>query len=327
MALAALLLVAGFLATAHGSVPFGYGDLWRALRHHDPESVLPTILYQVRLPRAVVAGLVGAALAASGAALQGLFRNPMADPGIIGVSSGGAVGGVAAFTTGLYARSVYALPLLAFSGALAATVTVYALSRRLGRGGTTALLLTGMALGTMLGALASLLITVTVYQQDVLREIVFWLAGGLEARSWIHVKLIALPVALGLGVLIRYGRELNLLLLGEEEARTLGVDARRVRNRVLLGAALATGSAVSVSGIIGFVGLIVPHMLRLGFGADHRWLLPASALGGASFLILADTLGRVVYGAVEIRVGIITALCGAPFFLYLLYRRGLSSAH
>lgn len=320
--LAILLILVIIVAIGLGSVSLPLLDVGRALLNKGATPMVRDIVLLLRAPRVAVAGLVGAALATSGAAMQGLFRNPMADPGIIGVSAGGAMGGVLAFALGLYRLSIYALPGLAFLGALTAVAAVQLVAGAVGRRSTMALLLTGMALAAMFSAVTSLLITVTVSNQDVLREIVFWLTGGLEARSWIHAQIIVPAIAIGLAWLFTKARALNLMTLGDDEARSLGVDPGPTRRWVLFAAALATGAAVSVSGIIGFVGLIVPHMLRLWIGSDLRVLLPNCALGGAAFLILADALGRVAYGAVEIRVGIITALFGAPFFLYLVYRHG-----
>lgn len=318
--LAGLLLLASVLAGAHGSVRIPYQQVLQAALGQPAAPAHQAIVREVRAPRITVSALVGGGLAAAGAAMQGLFRNPMADPGIIGVSAGGALGGVLAIAGGLYGFSLLSLPTMSFLGALGAAVAVYGIARSLGQGTSTALLLTGMAMSAFLGAMVSLVITFTVYDQDVLREIVYWLSGGLEARSWRHVRMAVLPILGGLAVLLRYSRELNLLLLGDEEAQALGVKVRQVRRWLLLASALVTGAAVSVSGIIGFVGLVVPHMLRLVAGPDHRLLLPASALGGAAFLVMADTAARIIVEPAEVRVGIITAALGAPFFLWLLYR-------
>jgi iron complex transport system permease protein len=318
--LAGLLLLVALVAGAHGSVRIPYAQVLQAVLGTGSVPEYRDIVMQVRLPRILVAALVGGGLATAGAAMQGLFRNPMADPGIIGVSAGGALGGVVAIAGGLYGWTFLSVPAMAFAGALGAVLAVYGIARVLGRGSPTALLLTGMAVSAFLSAMVSLVITLTVYNLDVLREIVFWLSGGLEARAWRHVRMAGLPILAGMAVLVWYSRELNLLLLGDEEARSLGVRVKTVRHWLLLGAALVTGAAVSVSGIIGFVGLVVPHMLRLITGPDHRVLIPASALGGAAFLVAADTVARVIVEPAEVRVGIITAVAGAPFFLWLLYR-------
>lgn len=319
-ALTGLFLLAVVVAAAHGSVRIPYTQVLRAALGDASAPEYRAIVMQVRVPRILVAALVGGALATAGAAMQGLFRNPMADPGIIGVSAGGALGGVLAIASGLYGLTLWSVPAMAFIGALSSALAVYGIARVLGRGSPAALLLTGMAISAFLGAMVSLVITMTVHNQDVLREIVYWLSGGLEARAWRHVRMAGFPIFAGMAVLVRYSRELNLLLLGDEEARSLGVRVTAVRRWVLLAVAMVTGAAVSVSGIIGFVGLVVPHMLRLIAGPDHRLLIPASALGGAAFLVTADTVARVIVEPAEVRVGIITAVTGAPFFLWLLYR-------
>lgn len=319
-ALTGLLLLVTLVAGAHGSVRIPYDQVLQAALGTGSVPEYRDIVMQVRVPRILVAALVGGGLAAAGTGMQGLFRNPMADPGIIGVSAGGALGGVVAIASGLYGWTVLSVPAMAFIGALGAALAVYGIARVIGRGTPTALLLTGMAVSAFVGAMVSLVITLTANNQDVLREIVYWLSGGLEARAWRHVRMAGLPILVGMAVLLRYSRELNLLLLGDEEARSLGVRVTAVRRWLLLGVALVTGAAVSVSGIIGFVGLVIPHMLRLITGPDHRLLIPASALGGAAFLVAADTLARVIVEPAEVRVGIITAIAGAPFFLWLLYR-------
>lgn len=315
-----LLLLTAMMAMSLGAVKMSPGQVAAVLAGRASEQLHIQVVLQVRAPRIVAAGLVGSALAAAGAAMQSLFRNPMADPGIIGVSAGGAVGGVIAMTSGLYRIVPLSLPAAAFAGALTAALLVYTIANRIGNGSVTDLLLTGMAVSSFLGGVLSLIITWLVYELEVLREIVHWMTGGFDARSWYHVRLIIGPVLLGQAVLIFLARPLNLLTLGDEEAKSLGVQAKTVRRIVLAAASLITGAAVSISGIIGFVGLMVPHMLRLAVGPDQRLLIPASGLGGATFLIIADTVARTVIQPAEIRVGIITACIGAPFFLFLLYR-------
>ena len=278
------------------------------------------IIEHIRLPRIAVAALVGMALALSGATLQALFRNPMADAGVLGVSSGGALGAVIAIVTGLQALHVLFLPAIAFGGALATAFLVYALATLGGRLSISALLLTGLAVSSFLGACITAVLLFNVYQLEAVREVLYWLAGGLDARRWQHAWLAAGPILVGSVVLYAFARDLNVMLAGEESAHALGVRVATVR-RILLGVtALMTGVAVSVSGTIGFVGLMAPHMLRIVVGSDHRLLLPASALGGAIFLIAADTVARLAIQPAELRVGVVTALVGAPFFLFLLYR-------
>ena len=278
------------------------------------------IILQVRVPRVITAALVGGALALSGAVLQGLFRNPVAEPGVLGVSSGGAAGAVAVIALNLQSLHPFVIAAAAFAGSIVAVTLVYATAAAGGRFSLAALLLAGLAVSSFLGAVTSTIIYLSARDAEVLREIFFWLLGGLDARSWSHVRLAAPPIVIGSLVLLAFGRDLNLLLLGEEQAQSLGVSVAWARRILLVTTALVTGVAVAVSGTIGFVGLIVPHLLRLVVGPDHRVLLPASALGGASFLILADTMARVALAPTEMRLGIITAFLGAPFFLFLLVR-------
>ena len=279
------------------------------------------IVWLIRVPRVIVAGLVGAALAVAGTQLQGVFRNPLAESSIIGVSQGAALGAVVAFITGLTATSALWLPMAAFVGAFLALFAVYLIASRSGRAPVATLLLAGIALGAMITACSSLLISLNFVDWQVAGEIVFWLMGGLDSRNWTHVLICAPFVALGLLVAFWYSRDLDLLLLGEETAASLGVEVEALRRVVLGAAALLTASAVSVSGVVGFVGLIVPHALRLVLGPSHRTLLAASAVAGAAFVIACDVLARTANPPSEIRLGIVTAAFGAPFFLYLLRQR------
>jgi len=278
------------------------------------------IVWLVRTPRVIVAALVGAALALAGAQMQGLFKNPLASPDIIGTSAGGALGAVLAFAVGLAARSLFYLPVFAFVGSFLAVFTVYFIATKRGRTPIATLLLAGVALGSLVGAAISFVITSTSVRFEVAQEILFWLLGGLENRTWAHVW-IALPcVAAGILISIFYTRELDLLLAGEEIALSLGVEVEQTKRILLTVTALLTGAAVAVSGVVGFVGLIVPHIVRQCLGPRHRTLLPASALTGAAFLVGADLLARTLLRPEEIRLGIVTAAFGAPFFLYLLLR-------
>jgi iron complex transport system permease protein len=276
------------------------------------------VLWSIRLPRVVLGVLVGGGLAVAGAALQGVFRNPLADPGLIGVSSGASLGAVAAIVLGIAAAGSYTLPVLAFLGGVVATLAVYGVARFDGRTEVVTLLLTGLAVNALCGAAVGYLLFVADDQQ--LRGVVFWSLGSLGGATW-PLVLAALPfVALAVLVLPLLARPLNLLLLGEREARHLGVEVERVRLLVIVLAALATGAAVAVAGIVGFVGLIVPHLVRLAAGPDHRVLLPASGLLGAALLLLADLFARTVAAPAELPLGVVTSLLGAPFFLWLLRR-------
>ncbi|NOZ76177.1 MAG: iron chelate uptake ABC transporter family permease subunit [Euryarchaeota archaeon] len=274
------------------------------------------IVLQVRLPRIILGALVGSALAVAGTAMQGLFKNPMADPYVIGISSGAALGATLAIVSGVHGG--FSLPAAAFLGALAAAFLVYYIAREDGAMRMETLLLSGIAVAIFFSALASLFMYLA---GEDLHRIVFWLMGGLWARGWEHVKVAALPILAGSAGIHVFARELNAMQMGEEAAVGLGIDIEEVKKVLLALSALVAGVAVSVSGIIGFVGLVIPHMVRLVVGPDHRILVPAAALVGASFLILADTAARSIISPAELPVGIITAFLGAPFFIYLLRRR------
>ncbi|MFN2455913.1 MAG: FecCD family ABC transporter permease [Pyrinomonadaceae bacterium] len=325
-----LLLCAIVIGIAIGSTRIEASVVMRVLLAH----VLPAgwvdasgigdvqqaVVWLIRAPRVIVAALVGAALAIAGAQMQGLFKNPLASPDIVGTSSGGALGAVLSLATGLATRSLLYLPLFSFVGALVALFVVYFISTRHGRTPIATLLLAGVALNALIGAATSFLITMTWVRFEVAQEILFWLLGGLDNRTWAHVWLALPCVVVGAGVALFYSRELDLLLMGEEAAASLGVEVENVKRIILVSAALLTGAAVAVSGVIGFVGLIVPHIVRLLIGPAHRRLIPASALTGAVFIVVGDLLARTLLRPEEIRLGIITAAFGAPFFLYLLLR-------
>ncbi len=281
------------------------------------------ILFHLRLPRVILGGLVGAALGLSGAVLQGLFRNPMAGPFVLGVSSGASVGAVLSMVLGVsvHAFGLRAVPLMAFGTALGTVLLVYNLARVKGRVPTGTLLLAGIAISSFLSAVVSLLL---VFSEEKVAMILFWLMGGLGRADWASITAALPYFVLGAVVTLIYARDLNALLLGEESAQHLGVSVERVKRTLLLAVSLMTAAAVSVSGIIGFVGLIIPHAVRMLIGPDHRLLAPMSALVGGMFLTAADTLARTAVAPSEIPVGVITALCGAPFFLWLLRKRRVS---
>lgn len=278
-----------------------------------------TIIFAIRLPRVVVAGLVGASLALAGATYQGLFRNPLADPYLIGVASGAALGATVSIVLALPPAfyRLGATQWCAFAGAAVAVASVYALARVGGATPLTTLLLAGVAVGALGSAVTSFLM---YWHGDKLLVIYGWLLGGFGAASWRQAWSVAPYLALGALLLLPAGRTLNALQLGEEGAGALGLDVERLKLLLVGVATLVTAAAVSVSGLIGFVGLIVPHIVRLLWGADHRALLPLSLLSGAIFLIAVDGLARTVLAPAEIPVGVLTALCGAPFFLFLLRR-------
>jgi len=283
-------------------------------------STMETIILEIRLPRVILAGIVGAALSVAGATYQGLFRNPLADPYLIGVAQGASLGAVVGFLlpSHWHGMGLTIVPLLAFIGALASVSIVYGLSRVSRMLGVTRLILAGVALGALLSAIVSYL---TITSGEKIHGIIFWLMGSFSLSQWSEIR-IALPVVVaGVIVIMIYSRSLNLIQLGEEQAQQLGINVERLKIILLGAATVITAAAVSFVGIIGFVGIIIPHMVRLIWGPDYRFLLPLSVLIGGVFLILADVAARTVMAPSEIPVGIFTAACGVPFFLYLLRRR------
>lgn len=276
------------------------------------------VIWYIRLPRMLVGVLVGAALGISGAVMQGIFSNPLADPGLIGISSGAATGAVLSIALGTATSSMFMMPAFAFCGSICAVFLTVFLAMRNGKIPVMTLLLAGVAVGMLLGALTSGILT--FMNEQKLQQYLFWMVGGLDYRRWEHVYLAVGPVVCGIGIMLLLARHLNILVLGETEAKAVGMSVTKFRMGLLFVAAMTTATSVCVSGNIGFVGLVIPHMMRMLFGPDHRVLLPASALGGAAFLVLCDSLGRVIMPPAEVRVGIMTALLGTPYFLYLLRR-------
>lgn len=289
-----------------------------------------SIIEAIRLPRTVLAMLVGAALAVSGAALQGLFRNPLADPGLIGVSGGASLAAVIVIVLGDTVFSglsemfgVYTLPLAAFVGALVTTLIVARIATsRFGTSMTT-LLLAGLAIGIVTGAGTGVLTFIADDAQ--LRSLIFWSMGSLGGATWDRVIAAGVLILLALAFIPFAIKALNALLLGESEARHLGIDVERTKRWVIIMSALAVGASVAVAGMIGFVGLIVPHIVRLALGPDHRYLLPASALFGALFLLVADMFSRTVIAPAELPIGLITTLIGGPLFITLIVMRAKRS--
>jgi iron complex transport system permease protein len=284
------------------------------------------IIYDIRMPRVAMGVLIGAALAVSGAVMQGLFRNPLADPGLIGVSAGAALGAVSMIVLGgtLLAplaalAGIYALPLAAFLGGLTVTLLLYRISTRQGQTSVATMLLAGIAFAALAGALLGLLVYAADDRQ--LRDLTFWSLGSLAGATWAKLVAVGPIVALSLAVTPFLARGLNGLSLGEASARHLGVPVQRLKHIAIFTVAAATGASVAVSGTIGFIGIVVPHLLRLAIGPDNRFLLPAAALGGASLLLVADTISRTVVAPAELPIGIVTAAAGAPVFLWILLRR------
>lgn len=323
----ALLALAALLSVAVGAVFIPPGTLFQiflarltgfsALAEW-PET-FAVIVFRLRLPHTVLVTLTGAALAGSGAAYQGLFRNPLADPYLIGVASGAGLGAVLAmaYRWPNNLLGMFTIPAAAFLGALITVGLVYQLARTGAAVPTTTLILAGVAVGSFASALTSFLM---LRSQGELRRALAWLLGGTTMTGWQPV-LAALPyIVVGLGVLLVSGYALNVLQFGDEQAHQLGLPVERARTLIIVAASLATAAAVAFSGVIGFIGLIVPHLVRMVWGPDYRRLIPLSILGGASALLLADLLARLVLAPQELPVGVITALAGAPFFLWVLRR-------
>ena len=307
-----LFVLLSLAALAFGDLPLGPGKIIEGLLHRD--ELAATVIWQMRLPRMLVAMLVGAALSASGLVMQAYFRNPLASPGLLGVSSGAAAGAVTLLGLGL-ATNLYAAPLAAIAGAGIATIAVLSLARK--GAGTERLLLAGVALNAFLGAITSYVLSNFSLTYEKNAQIIFWLLGGLEDRTWEHVFMAA-PILIFSLMLIPLGRQMDLLSLGASEAQSLGVDVKRLRRRLLALSTILAALATAVAGTVGFVGLVVPHILRLLLGPEHRRILPLTLLSGACFVLACDLIGRTLG---NIRLGIVTAVLGGPFFLYLLRRR------
>lgn len=326
--LSVLLVVVAVLATTIGSVEIPLSTIGRILASKLPlfnfvpvwPSSIETIILDIRLPRVILAGVVGASLATAGATYQGLFRNPLADPYLIGVAQGASLGAIIGFLLPIewHVMGIGIVPLFAFGGALVSTAIVYALARVDKTVPVTTLILAGVALGALLGSIVSYLI---ISSGENIHGIIFWLMGSFASSQWVDVKIVIPYVLIGTIVILLYSRHLNVMQLDEEQAQQLGINVERLKLILLIAATLITAAAVSFVGTIGFVGIIVPHAVRLIWGADHRFLLPLSILTGAIFLIVADLIARTALAPSEIPIGVITAICGAPFFLYLLRRR------
>ncbi|MBN2115523.1 MAG: iron ABC transporter permease [Anaerolineales bacterium] len=315
LALAITLL----LSLAIGSVFIPPADLWRTVSGASSSDIFRTILWNIRLPRTALIALVGAALAGSGAAYQGLFRNPLADPYLIGVASGAGLGAIIAmsiqwpYTT----LGLLAIPLAAFITSLLTVYIVYTIAHIGGSVPTTNLILAGVAVSSFAVSLTSFLM---LRSTGEVRRAIGWLLGGVSLVSWDATLALIPYLALGLTTLVLTGYALNLLQFGDDQAIQMGLNVRRAKFIIIVAASLVTAAAVSFAGIIGFVGLIVPHIVRLWWGVDYRRLIPLSIIGGAAVLLFADVLARVVLAPQELPVGIVTALAGAPFFLWVLRR-------
>ncbi|HVP28943.1 MAG TPA: iron ABC transporter permease [Myxococcota bacterium] len=314
------LAAAFVVALASGPSGLGISDTVAALGGRARDAATADIVLRVRLPRVALAGIVGAALATSGALFQALLRNPLADPFVLGVSGGAALGGIIVLGLGAAASLAQgAVPAASFAGALAALLLLFALAGARGRLSSTSLLLTGVVFNAFASAAIVFIASVAGLAEGT--SIFLWLIGSLSSAPGGLVGLVGSLVGLAIVFTLPLARQLDLLALGEEPAAQLGVEVERVRRWLLVASSLMVGAAVAVSGLIGFVGLIIPHALRLAIGPDHRILLPTSALGGAAFLILCDTAARTVLPGRELPVGAVTALAGGPLFLVLLRRQ------
>jgi iron complex transport system permease protein len=323
--LAASVIVA-VLALTFGGVKIPVGTIWNILVSNLPlvspgtdiSPTMDTIVMGIRLPRILMAGIVGAALGTAGATYQGLFRNPLADPYLIGVAQGAALGATLGFLLPWGFLGSYYIPLLAFLGGIVAVAAVYLIARVGKTLPMTTLILAGVAIGSFLISITSYL---TLISPDKMPGILSWLMGRFSMSNWDQLKLVTPYILAGIAVILFYARPLNVMQLDEEQAQQLGIHVERTKIILLLAATLITAAAVCFVGTIGFVGIIVPHAVRLVWGPDHRTLLPLSAISGAILLILADTVSRTLLAPAEIPVGVITAFLGAPFFLILLRRK------
>ena len=319
--LAVVVLAAIAFSVSFGASGLGPGDLWRALAA-DGDPTARSILLQLRLPRAALAALVGGALGLSGCTFQALLRNPLAEPYVLGVSGGAAVGAVAVVVTGVGVVLPWTLPVGAFLGAVAAMALVLAVARRAspGRMDTRVLILSGVIIGAFFNAM--ILLMLSVADVESFRSAIFWMMGNLSGADWGSTLLLAVLLVPAGAAVLSLARAFNLLSRGEEVAHYLGASVQRVKLTAYLAASLMVAAAVAATGVIGFVGLIVPHAVRLAWGNDHRMLLPASFLAGTAFLLVADTVARLVVAPAELPTGVVTAVAGVPFFVALLMRGG-----
>lgn len=285
----------------------------------DVKQVYKVIIWKVRLPRILQSSLVGGALAVVGCTFQAVFRNSLADPHILGISSGAALGATLAILCGITLNffGIGLVSIFAFMGALLTVILVYRIGGLGGKVMVTNLLLTGTAISTMLSSTISLLM---IYNREQLEKVYLWTLGSFSASNWSKVLFLAVVSVICVTVIFMFGRDLNIILTGDEAASSLGIDTSRIKNILIIISAVLVAASVSVSGTIGFVGLVIPHCMRLIVGSDHKILLPFSYFGGASFMIICDTIARTIAQPTEIPVGVITAFFGAPYFVYLLYR-------
>ncbi|UVI32597.1 FecCD family ABC transporter permease [Paenibacillus spongiae] len=327
---AAMLLLAAsiVISLSIGSAALPLGEVWGILLDQLPwagngdakwDESSVAIVTQVRLSRILLAVLVGACLSLAGAGFQGVLRNPLADPFTLGVASGCSVGAAFLILFGYQTiLGIWSIPIVAFATGMVTLVIVFTLARARGEMNVETLILSGVIVQAFLGAFVSFMVSLS---SGVVNEIMFWLMGSISGRGWEHVKVVLPFLFVGIPILIRYAQPLNLFIFGERHASHLGIHVERTKLIVLLTSTLLTAVAVSMTGVVGFVGLVVPHLVRLLVGPDYRLIIPLSAIGGSIYLVWADTLARTALSPKEIPLGVVTALIGAPFFAYLLYRR------
>lgn len=325
--LALLCLIVAVLSLGYGAADLQAGrTVWAILTGTSADPTAQTVMLHIRLPRLIAGLLIGASLAVAGVLMQGLFRNPLADPGLLGVSAGASLGAISAIVLGANlpplirdALGWYLVPVAAFAGGLAAMLLLYRIATRNGRTSVATMLLAGIALAAMVSALSGIVIFRANDSQ--LRDLTFWGLGSLAGSSWVKLAAAAPLMIAALAVSFPLARGLNALALGEAVAAHVGAPVQTVKTRAILCAAALTGASVALAGGIGFIGIIAPHLLRLLIGPDHRWLLPGSALFGAALLASADIVSRTIVAPTELPIGILTAMIGGPFFLWILLSR------
>ncbi|MBF6058126.1 FecCD family ABC transporter permease [Thiomicrorhabdus heinhorstiae] len=324
--LSVLLALLAAYSLSVGAIAVSWQDAGVTLFGSAPSELVHRVVVDIRLPRILLGVLVGAALGVAGAALQGLFRNPLADPGLVGVSSGAALAAVATIVLGssllkdwIDFSGYFALPIAAFLGGLAVTLLIYRVATHNGRTDVGLMLLAGIAMNAIAGALTGIL---TYYASDEeLRSLTFWSMGSIAGASFDDLSIALAPITLALVVLPKFARALNAFLMGESVSRHMGYNLKQLKTAVIVLSSLAVGAAVAVSGMIGFIGLVAPHLVRLLLGPDHRWLLPGSAIMGALLVVASDMLARTILSPAELPIGLVIAAFGGPFFLWLLLQR------
>lgn len=315
--IACLLVLSVIWSISYGAVQISWSELLATLLG-ETRNELEQIIYNIRIPRTITGGLVGMNLALAGAIMQGVLRNPLADPGILGVTAGAGLGAMVIMI--LFPHMTALVPLVAFVGAMIAIVIIYLLAWQNGKMEPVRLILAGVALSALFGGMMTALV---VFHSDKVQGTVQWMAGGFQGRSWMHVRMVLPYTILGLIGVFWSSRALNLLALGDEVATGLGMNVQRTRIFLMTLAGFLAASAVSAAGLLGFVGLMVPHIVRMLIGSDFEWLMPTSALFGATLVVGADTFSRLVFAPMEVPVGVFMSFLGVPFFLYLLRKGGV----